>query len=501
MRVPTESEVAAIAEDLGISFGPGEAEGYAEVVANSLAMLETVDEEPRPQLAPQEYDYGDRGPGYEPDEAEDPYNAWITKCEVEGADSGPLDDLTVGLKDNISLAGIRLTNGSDVMQGYVPDADATVVSRLLDAGATITGKNNMWAFSLGPSDYGPAKNPAAPERSIGGSSSGTAAAVAAGDVDVGMGGDQAGSIRIPASLGGLVGMKATHGLIPYTGVFGADPTQDHTGPLTRTVEAAARATEVLAGHDGFDPRQPPDLSVESYTDALDKDISDLSVGVLTEGFEYEDADPAVNEVVRDAIDDLESLGVETAEVSVPYHRDAQAFHLAIGQYGVGQAIQQNAVGVGFQGWYDVHAMEYLGRALDSQPSDLPPYVLGAALTSEYLRRNYQGALYGKAKNMTYEIRAAYDDALAEVDALVMPTVPIAAPPHGADAPTLDGLRSTENRFPTIANTAMFDLTHHPAMTVPAGTADGAPVGMMFVGERFDESTLFHLGYGYEQGTA
>ncbi|WP_049947170.1 amidase family protein [Halarchaeum acidiphilum] len=348
MRAPTEDEVAEIAADLGITFGVGESEKVAELVAESIALLEDVEEMPTPRLGPREYTYTDRGPGYQPDEEEDPHNAWITKCEIEGASDGPLAHMTIGLKDNISLAGIEMTNGSDVMQGYVPAADATVVTRLLDAGATILGKNNMWSFSLGPSDYGPAKNPAASERSIGGSSSGTAAAVATGDVDIGMGGDQAGSVRIPASFGGLVGMKPTHGLVPYTGIFGADPTQDHTGPLTRTVEEAALATEVLAGRDGFDPRQPHDLSVDAYTKALSEDISDVTIGVLTEGFEHEESDPEVNEVAREAIADLEELGADVTEISVPTHLHSRSIHTALGGYGVGQVLQQNGIGVGFQ---------------------------------------------------------------------------------------------------------------------------------------------------------
>jgi len=386
------------------------------------------------------------------------------------------------------------------VQGYVPAVDATVVSRLLEAGATIEGKNNMWSFSLGPSDYRPAKNPAAPEYSIGGSSSGTGAAVAAGEVDIGMGGDQAGSVRIPASFGGIVGLKPTHGLVPYTGIFGADPSQDHTGPLTRTVEDAARAMEVLAGYDGLDPRQPPDLSVEEYTDALETDVSGMSLGVLTEGFDHEESHPGVDETVREAIADLEAMGAEVIEVSVPVHRHARAIHGAIGTYGTGQILQHSGAGFGYQGWYDTGAMEAMGRSLESMMSDLPAYVLGSVLTSEYLRRNYHGALYGKAQNLTLEIREAYNEALADIDALVAPTIPITPPAYG-DVRTMDTLLENTDRTAIIANTAMFDLTHHPAMTVPCGHTDGAPVGMMFVGERFDESTLFHLGYAYEQVTA
>ncbi len=497
MRHPSTPELVELAADLDISFADGEVEDYATIVADTLDLIEGVDEMPTPQFPPREYKYTDRGPSYQPDEKEDPYNAWITKCYIEGAEDGPLAGKTVGLKDNISLAGIELTNGSDVMQGYVPAVDATVVGRLLDAGATIKGKNNMWSFSLGPSDYGPPKNPAAPEYSIGGSSSGTAAAVAAGEIDIGIGGDQAGSIRIPCSFGGLVGLKPTHGLVPYTGIFGADPSLDHTGPMTRTVEEAALATDVLAGRDGLDPRQPHDLTVQSYTDALGSDVTDMTVGVLKEGFGHDESDETVNAAVHDAIADLETMGVETVDVSVPGHYETGMLSMTIIRYGTGMALAQNGSGTGFDGWYDTGAIEYLGRALEARSSDLPPSVKNTLLAAEYLRENYHGSAYAKAQNRTLELRAEYDEVLADVDALVMPTVPITPPKYG-NVRSLSALRESDPASAVIKNTGIFDLTHHPGLTVPCGEAGGAPVGMMFVGERFDESTLFQLGSIYEK---
>jgi len=496
MRHPSTAELEALADDLGIEFSDGELEDYAQIVADTLDLIEGVDEMPTPQLPPRDYDYTDRGPGYQPDEEEDPHNAWITKCHIEGGDSGPLDGKTVGLKDNISVAGIEMTNGSDVMQGYVPAVDATAVSRLLDAGAIIKGKNNMWAFSLGESDYGPPENPAAPEYSIGGSSSGTAAAVAAGEVDIGMGGDQGGSIRIPCSFGGLVGLKPTTGLIPYTAITGADPSLDHTGPMTRTVEEAAMTMDAVAGRDGLDPRQPHDLEVQDYTGALEEDISDMTVAVLEEGFGFEESDPAVDAVVKDAIEDLEAAGAEVTEVSVPRHREGRTISTPISRYGTAQVVKQNGAASGFDGWYDTGAMEYLGRAVEARASDLPPGLKGTLLTGEYIQQEYGGAVYGKAQNLTIEMQAAYDEALEDVDALVMPTSPVKPPEHGE----LTGLeqRASGSVSAIAKNTSIFDVTHHPALTVPCGEADGAPVGMMLVGERFDDATTLKLGYAYEQ---
>jgi len=497
MRAPSTAELDELADDLGIAFADGELEDYAQIVADTLELVEGVGEMPTPQLPPRDYDYTDRGPGYQPDEEEDPYNAWITKCTVEGSATGPLTGKRVALKDNISLAGIELTNGSDVMQGYVPAVDATVVGRLLDAGATIEGKNNMWAFSSGRSDYEPAKNPNAPEYTIGGSSSGTAAAVAAGEADIGMGGDQGGSIRMPAALGGIVGLKPTHGLVPYTGIFGADASLDYTGPMTRTVEDAAMAMDAVAGRDGLDPRQPHDLHVQEYTAALGTDVSDMTVAVLQEGFDHDESSEAINEVVQEAISDLEAMGAEVTEVSVPEHFAAGDLNSVIARYGYGQLLRLNSQGVGFDGWYDTGAMEYLGRAFDARSSDLPASIKQGLLASEYVRREYEGAVYGKAQNLSLTVREKYNEALEDADALVMPTVAVEHPEYG-EARGIETMLSEGASTNLSLNTGPFNSSHHPALTVPCGETDGKPVGMMLVGERFDDATLLKLGYAYEQ---
>jgi amidase len=312
-----------------------------------------------------------------------------------------------------------------------------------------------------------------------------------------MGGDQGGSIRIPSSFCGLVGLKATHGLVPYTGVLGIDASLDYTGPMTRTVEDAALAMDAIAGRDGLDPRQPHDLELQDYSGALEEDVSDMTVGVLQEGFEHEAGDEAVNEVVRDAIADLEAMGVETTTVSAPDHLDASDINMAIVRYGYGQLLLQNGVGTGFDGWYDTGLVEYLGRAMAGHSSDLPPSVMAGVLVSEYLRRNYEGSVYGHAQNLTLELRETYNEALADVDALVMPTVPIKPPEHG-EMKGLETMLEAGAGSRIGLNTGPFNSTHHPGLTVPCGTTDGAPVGMMFVGERFDDATLLKLGYAYEQ---
>ena len=191
----------------------------------------------------------------------------------------------MALKDTYAVAGVPLTNGASVLEGYVPEFDATVVTRLLDAGAEIVGKSvcEYFSFSGGAatSVSGPVHNPRAWGHTPGGSSTGSGALVAAGEVDMATGGDQAGSIRIPASLSGVVGIKPTFGLVPYTGIMGIELSIDHAGPLTATVAENALFLEVMAGPDGIDSRQGGAI-VDVYTNALGGGAKGLKIGVVKE---------------------------------------------------------------------------------------------------------------------------------------------------------------------------------------------------------------------------
>ena len=194
-----------------------------------------------------------------PPAAENPLGAWYVTTQIRTRDDGPLAGRRVAVKDNIEVAGVPMMNGSSAVAGFVPRRDATVVTRLLDAGAVVTGKavceNLCFSGGSHTAFTGPVFNPWDRGRSAGGSSSGSAALVAAGHADLALGGDQGGSIRIPASFCGVVGHKPTHGLVPYTGAFPIENTLDHLGPITRTVRDAALMLGVLAGPDGLDPRQ------------------------------------------------------------------------------------------------------------------------------------------------------------------------------------------------------------------------------------------------------
>src|SRR5262245_27696212 len=253
--VPDVDEVVAVAEELGIHLSLEEATLYQKYLIEQLgqfdAFVQARVEEPRPPMVSAR-----REPGRAPTPGEDRLNAWMWKCRIEGAAEGLLKGKTVSFKDHIAIAGLPMSFGAFALDGFVPDFDATVVTRVLQAGGTITGKNVMNGLSGGfgtgggIGDYGRPLNPHNHEHVTGGSSSGSGAAVAARQVDISFGGDQGGSIRIPAALCGIVGHKPTFGLVSHFGIgFGSDQSIDYTGPMTRTVENAAAALQATAGHD------------------------------------------------------------------------------------------------------------------------------------------------------------------------------------------------------------------------------------------------------------
>ena len=248
-KLPTPDELKAVGRQMGMSLSDADVAFFLETMGGTVAAYHAIEAmaDPMPLV---KYP---RTPGYRPEGAENKYNAWYYKSEVQGAPSGKLRGKRIALKDNVCLAGVPMMNGASTLEGYVPDVDATIVTRMLDAGGTIMGKAHCeyFCFSGGShtSAAGPVQNPRRAGFSAGGSSSGSAAVVAAGEVDMAIGGDQGGSIRIPAAYCGIYGLKPTHGLVPYTGIFPIEMTIDHTGPMTATVADNALLLEVLAGPD------------------------------------------------------------------------------------------------------------------------------------------------------------------------------------------------------------------------------------------------------------
>src|SRR5438477_2021821 len=324
-KVPDVEEVVAVAKELGIHLGPDEAVLYRKFLLEQLnqfdAFVQARIEEQKPPMVS-----AARKPGHRPTAQEDPLNAWTWKCRIEGAADGLLKGKSVSFKDHIAVAGMPMSFGSFALEGFVPDFDATVVTRVLEAGGTVVGKNVMNGLSGGfgtggaIGDYGRPLNPHNHEHVTGGSSSGSGAAVAAGEVDISFGGDQGGSIRIPAAFCGIVGHKPTFGLVSHFGIgFGSDQSIDYTGPMARTVEDTAAALQATAGYDAYDPRQTRD--VPERVDVLGRladGVTRLRVGVLQEGFDGAERD--VHDLVLAAVDVLAKAGADVSTESIPAHQ-------------------------------------------------------------------------------------------------------------------------------------------------------------------------------------
>lgn len=432
-----------------------------------------------------------------PEPSENPLNAWYVKTTIAGAASGPLKGKTVALKDNVMLEGVPLMNGTRILEGYIAKEDATIVTRLLDAGATILGKATCEAYCMSCSSFlsdpAPVLNPVDPTRSAGGSSSGSAALLASGAVDLAIGCDQGGSIRMPASFCGIVGMKPTHGLVPYTGILGHDPVIDHVGPMSRTVADNALMLETLAGADGIDSRQYAPR-VTPYVEALELGAKGLRIGVVSQGFEHPASEADVNQKVREAAALFESLGAEVTQISIPDHAMASAFLAGM----VIPISDMLFMSEGFTpGREDVVDPDFARqqRSWRERPDLLPESAVAQILISEYVKREVGYAPVARATRLISRLRAAYDRALESVDILLMPTTPMKAtllPPPDAPRELVLNLS-----FSPSANTRPFNYTHHPALSVPCGVSEGLPVGMMLVGRAFEEATLYQAAAAFE----
>jgi len=486
VKAPDVEELMRLAEELGLGLSEAEIRDYASAATGLAEAYERV------SRIPVERPAGRAATGRKPAPAENRWNAWAWKGSIAGTSRGPLAGQRIAIKDNIAVAGMPMQNGSQLLADYVPHVDATVVRRILDAGGTIVGKaacENL-CFSGGSHTCatGPIRNPWDTRRSAGGSSGGSAALVAAGEVDLALGGDQGGSIRIPASYCGIVGHKPTHGLVPYTGAFPIETTLDHLGPMAATVGGVALLLEVIAGADGFDPRQPPEVRGLPYSRLVESRKEPLKIGVLQEGFGWpERSEPEVDEAVRDAAARLEAGGARVTRLSVPLHRSGLDIWNPIAVEGaVALMLRGRGAGWNSYGPQDEAARAFFGQALETEARRLSPTVKLVWLFGEAMDRRHHGVHYARARNLAYPLRAAYDEALTKVDLLLLPTVPMRATPiPEPTAPLADYLaRALE----MVNNTAPFDVTGHPAISVPCG-GPGLPVGLMLVGRRWDDVTV------------
>ncbi len=496
VKPPTLPQLADIARDLGFSLAePDLREMHGligEVAAGLYSAIDALPEDLPANAYP-------RTPGYRPAADEDKLHAWHVKTSIKGAPGGRLAGKQVVLKDNINLAGVPMMNGAGTLEGHVPDTDATVVTRILDAGGEIVGKAHCEYFCFSGGSHtnatGATHNPYKHGYSAGGSSSGCASLVGAGEVALAIGGDQGGSIREPAAFCGCYGMKPTHGLVPYTGAMPIELTLDHLGPMTTTVADNALLLEVLAGADGLDPRQYAP-QVAAYTEALGTGVAGLKIGIVREGFGQPESMAEVDAKVRAAADRWRGLGATVDEVSIPLHALGLAIWAPIAIEGsLALMMNGNGFGTGWKGRYDVALLDrhagWRARA-DALPEGLK---LGM-LTGAFMQRVHNGRYYAKAQNAGRKLRAAYDAALAQYDLLLMPTTPMTAPRLPPARPTR--AEEISPGFGPITNTAPFDVTGHPAMSIPCGFVDGLPVGAMLIARHWDESTIYRAAHAFEQ---
>ena len=499
IRRPSVDEIRSLAAREYINLSQQEAADLGSLLEGMLVDVERLDDLP---VAGLRVRYGDRESGYRPSPEEDPCNAFIRKCRVKGAPEGKLAGKTVGLKDNIRVAGVPLTNGSRLLAEYVPRVDATVTERLLDAGATIVGKLNMDSFGMGgtneTSDFGPVRNPHNMEYSAGGSSGGSGAALAAGEVDIALGVDEGGSARIPASWCGVVGIKPTHGLVPAFGLSYLDHTLDEVCPMAKSVREVALTLEAIAGEDPRDPqwvRGP--IRVENYSKALQEDVSGLRLGVIKESMEWDQSEPDVGQAVWKAAGKLRAYGASVEEVSIPWWKDAWPVLLSIIGHSLSAMVESNLEGYWRGGMCDPDWQEAFGKARRAGSDGFPPLLKVWMVMGKYLRREYRSVYFSKAQNLRHTMIRKLDDVFEAYDVLATPTTPLKAIRLARSSRTgsWEGRGSIEmNR-----NTCPLNVTGFPALSVPCGFGDnGLPIGLQLISRRFHESVLFRVASQVER---
>src|SRR2546426_874076 len=494
---PTIGQLREIAHMYGMHLNDADLESFRGLMGAIFESYHRIDQLSEPVL-PVRYA---RTGGYRPTAEENPLNAWYQQCSIKGAASGPLAGKRIAIKDNVCVAGVPMMNGSIVLEGYVPEFDATIVTRILDAGGEIVGKAVCESLSFSGSSFtagtGPVLNPHHPAYSAGGSSSGSAALVVAGECDMAIGGDQGGSITIPSCWCGAYGLKPTYGLVPYTGVFPIELTLDHTGPIAASAAGVALLLEVIAGEDGLDPRQNG-IKPEAYTSALRNGTEGVRIGIVREGFGWPElSEQDVDELVEKASRRFLEVGSQVSTLSVPMHRDGKHIWQAIMTEGAAMLmVRGNSMGTNWKGHYNTSLLDAYARGRITGADDFFETLKFTMLLGHYMQERYHGRYYAKAQNLARMLTKAYDDALQTVDLLVMPTTPKKATmlPQRDVAREEKIARASEMN----PNNCPFNVTGHPVMTVPCGLSGGLPVGMMLVGRRGEDATVLRAAHAFEQ---
>jgi amidase len=447
----------------------------------------------------------------------------ITSTSPADLVGGRLAGLSIAIKDNVNVGGVPSLLGTDVFsQPYVPAYDATIVTRILQAGGTIVGKAACENFSMSPTSFTNAhanvQHPLAAGYSVGGSSSGSAALLCSNKVRLAIGGDQGGSIRLPASYCGLVGLKPTYGLVPYTGIAPLSAIVDHTGPMSRTVLDNALLLSAIAGKDGLDDRQidaPVFGAVDYYGPLLayqqdpKSAVKGMRIAVLSESLKVAGLDPRVAAKVREAADLFRALGAEVVDVSIPMHDLGAAIWTIANRQGISeQAMRgQNPVRLGV---HDVPLNLELSTWTQDKFEKLQlhnPAATNALLGGQYLKDKYPG-MTDKAINLSRKLRDTYQDVFTtqNIDLLVLPCTPTIA---NYTSSVEDGVMAKMAKTIGITqNTAPFNVSGHPALSLPIGMLGvierdedkdiRLPIGMQLVGGLFEDAKIYRAAFAWEQ---
>lgn len=390
---------------------------------------------------------------------------------------GPLHGIPVALKDLFYMKGVRTTAGSKILSDFVPDYDSTVAERLRRAGAILVGKTNTHEFAFGPTNensyFGPVRNPWDPSRISGGSSGGSAVAVATGMAYVALGTDTGGSVRIPACLCGVVGFKPTYGIVSLHGVVPLSFSFDHAGPIARSVKDIALSLDVIAGSKDEEENSPDGLGfAEALAQAEADDLSGLAIGVPT-NFYFEKVEPEVEDLVRAAIQGLAEMGAVIREVRLP---------------GLGE-VPRVTTTIMF-----AEAAYFHREYLTSRPEDYSPDVRGRLEFGSKIT----AVEYIEAMKQREVIKRAYESLFEEVHVIVTPTLPIPAYKIGSTSVEIRGSDEPAREI-LVRHTRLANLTGAPALTVPCGmTREGLPVGLQIMGRPYDDATVLKVGWAYER---
>ncbi len=413
-----------------------------------------------------------------------------------GGDASPVRGVPIAIKDNMCTEGVTTTCASRILRNFIPPYDASVVARLRQGGYVMPGKVNMDEFAMGSSTENSGffitKNPWDLERIPGGSSGGSAAAVAAGECIAALGSDTGGSIRQPAACCGVVGLKPTYGRVSRYGLVAFASSLDQIGPITKDVTDAAILLNVIAGHDPKDSTSAP-LPVPDYTAALRSDVQGLTIGIPKEYF-IEGMDPEVERSVRDAVKTLEGLGARVTDVSLPHTGYAVAvYYILATSEASSNLARYDGVKYGFR---IEGARDLMDLYVKSRSQGFGAEVKRRIMLGTYaLSAGYYDSYYKKGQQVRTLIKRDFDEAFRQVDVIVTPTAPTAAFKIGEKS--ADPLQMYLSDIFTIS----VNLAGIPGISIPCGfTKSDLPVGLQILGRHFDEAAVLRTAFAYEQAT-